>query len=142
MKSFLILIGLPVALIMTFFSGSLPYTLVYEEADLMQLSYAGKDPVSAEVVKCESQDTADLRTGDVLKTTFQATLTNHTDRFVVISAIGEVFNPSGRSGGMHSQLMVLNPNAEESASFYTNVPYMSAGHYRCEMRYAIGRFDY
>lgn len=142
MKSFLLLIGLPAALIMTFFSGSLPYTLIYGEADLLDLSYDARDPVSAEVVKCESQDTADLMVGDVLETTFRATLTNHTDRFVVVSAIGEIFTPSGRSGGMHSQLMVLNPNSVESTSFKTNIPYMSAGTYRCEMRYAIGRFDY
>ena len=142
MKTFLLFIGLPAAAILTFFSGSMPYTLIYEEADLMGLSFDAKQPVTADVVRCDSADTANLRVGDVLETTFRATLTNHTDRFVVISAIGEIFAPGGRSGGMHSQLMVLNPNSEESTSFKTNVPYLSAGRYKCEMRYAIGRFDY
>lgn len=141
MKAFLLFIGLPAAAVLTFFSGSLPYTLIYEEADLMGLSYDAKEPVTAEVVKCETGDTAKLRVGDVLETTFRATLTNHTDRYVVISAIGEIYAPRG-SGGMHSQLMVLNPNSEESTSFKSNIPYLSAGSYRCEMRYAIGRFDY
>ncbi len=142
MKTFLLFIGIPAAAIMTFFSGSMPYTLIYEEADLMGLSFDAKQPVTAEVVKCESADTAQLRVGDILETTFRATLTNHTDRYVVISAIGEIFTPQGRSGGMHSQLMVLNPHSEESTSFKTSIPYMSAGRYKCEMRYAIGRFDY
>ncbi len=142
MKGFLLFFGLPAAAVLIFFSGSLPYTLIYDEESLKDLEFSGKEPVSAEVVKCEIENAADLMVGDVLETSFRATLTNNTDRFVVISAIGEIFSPRGRSSGMHSQLMFLNPNSQEQTSFRTNTPYMSAGNYRCEMRYAIGRFTY
>ena len=60
----------------------------------------------------------------------------------VIAAIGEVIPPKGSSVGMHSQMMVLNPNAVEETEFRSFTPYMSDGRYLCEMRYAIGRFKY
>ena len=52
MKPFLLLVGLIFAAVMTFFSGLLPYTLVYDEESLMDLSIVGDKPVSAEVVTC------------------------------------------------------------------------------------------
>ena len=142
MTRFLLLFVLPVAAAIIFFSGSFPYTLIYDEESLMEVKFDGKEPVSAEVVQCEIQDTADLMVGEVLETTFRARLRNHTDRFVVISAIGEVFSPRIRSSGMHSQLFILNPNTVEETVFRTNTTYTSTGSYRCEMRYAIGRFKY
>ena len=142
MKGFLLYFCLPIAAIVIFASGSLPYTLIYDEDDLRTLKFEGKEPVSAEVVKCQMQNTDNLTIGEDLETTFQATLRNHTDRFVVIAAIGEVIPPKGSSVGMHSQMMVLNPNAVEETEFRSFTPYMSDGRYLCEMRYAIGRFKY
>ncbi len=142
MKTFIMFVVLPVAAIMIFMSGSLPYTSIYDEQSLKKLRYAGKEPVSAEVVESEVLNADDLSLGSVMETSFRATLTNHTNRFVVISAIGEIFSPNGRSSGMHSQLMILNPNATERTSFRSNTPYTDRGHYRCEMRSTIGRFDY
>lgn len=142
MKKFLIFFGLPIAAVIIFFSGSLPHTLIYDEESLLALEFEGDEPVSAEVAECEIKDAGNLSVGAVMETTFRATLTNHTDRYVVISAIGEVFDPEGRSNGMHSQMLVLSPNAEEETTFLSGTPYTSRGRYTCEMRYAIGRFEY
>jgi len=142
MKGFLLYFGLPVAAVAIFFSGSLPHTLIYDEEDLKGLAYEGKEPVSAEVVNCEIQNVDSLTLGAVMETTFRATLKNNTNRYVVISAIGDVFSPNGRSSGMHSQMFVLNLNAVEETTFRSNTPYTARGRYRCEMRYAIGRFKY
>ncbi len=142
MKRFLLFFGLPLAAVIIFMSGSFAYTLIYDEEALKDLKFEGKEPVSAEVVKCDVQNADSLSLGAVMETSFQAMLRNHTDRFVVISAIGEVFSPDGRSNGMHSQLFVLSPNAVEETNFRSNTPYTSRGRYRCEMRYAIGRFKY
>lgn len=142
MKGFLLFIGLPAAAIVIFFSGSFPYTLIYDEESLKDLRFDGKEPVSAQVVNCEVQSADRLSMGSVMETTFRATLRNHTDRFIVISAIGEVFTPEGRSNGMHSQLFILNPNAAEGTTFRSNTPYTGDGRYQCEMRYTVGRFEY
>ena len=142
MKKFLILIGLPVAAVSIFFSGSFPYTLIYDEESLRNLKFTGDEPVSAEVVNCDIKGAPNLSLGTVMDTTFRATLRNHTDRYVVISAIGEVFDPEGRSTAMHSQMLVLNPNSVEETTFKSGTPYTSRGRYNCEMRYAIGRFTY
>lgn len=142
MKRFILFFGLPVAAVMIFFSGSFPYTLVYDEEALKDLKFEGKEPVSAGIVKCEIQNADSLSLGAAMETSFRAALRNHTDRFVVISAIGEVFAPTGRSSGLHSQLFVLNPNAVEETNFRSNTHYTSRGRHRCEMRYAIGRFKY
>ena len=109
MKPFPLFVGLIFVTVMTFFSGLLPYTLVYDKESLMDLSIVGDKPVSAKVVTCKVQNTAGLFLSAPMKTTNRITLANHTDRFVVISAIGEVFDPKGRSTGIHSQLFVLNP---------------------------------
>lgn len=140
MKNFLVFFGLPVVAVILFFSGSLPYTLIYDEASLNEAGFTGDEPVSVDVVRCEIQNAGDLRLGDLLDTSFRASLTNHTDRFVVVSAIGEVFDPAGRSSAMHSQMMILSPNATEETSFRSRTPYSRQGSYRCEMRWAIGRF--
>ncbi len=142
MKPFLLFVGLPFAAVMTFFSGLFPYTLVYDEESLMDLSIVGDKPVSAEVVTCKVQDTAGLFLSDPIKTVFLLTIANHTDRFVTISAMGEVFDPKGRSAGIHSQLFVLNPNSVEETVFRSKTPFTGPGKYRCKLRYAIGRFDY
>lgn len=142
MKGFLLYFVLPVTAIGIFFSGSFSHTLIYDEEDLRGLKFEGKEPVSAEVVNCDMQNADSLTLGAAMETTFRATLKNNTNRYVVISAIGEVFNPNGRSSGMHSQMFVLNPNAVEETTFRTSTPYTARGRYRCEMRYAIGRFKY
>ena len=142
MKPFPLFVGLIFVAVMTFFSGLLPYTLVYDKESLMDLSIVGDKPLSAEVVKCKVQNTAGLFLSAPMKTTNRVTLTNHTDRFVVISAMGEVFDPKGRSAGIHSQLFVLNPNSVEETVFRSETPFTGPGKYRCKLRYAIGRFDY
>ena len=142
MKKFLIFFGLPIAAVSIFFSGSFPNTLIYDEESLRKLKFSGDEPISTEVVECEIKDPANLSVGMVMDTTFQVTLRNHTDRYVVISAIGEVFDPEGRSNGMHSQMFVLSPNGVEETTFRSGTPYTSRGRYKCEMRYAIGRFKY
>lgn len=138
----MILFGLPVTAIIVFFSGSLPHTLIYDEESLAKLKFSGDEPVSAEVVVCEIKNADKLSRGATMDTTFRATLKNHTNRYVVISAIGEVFDPGGRSVGMNSQILVLNPDAEEQTTFRSNTPFTIPGTYTCEMRYAIGRFKY
>lgn len=140
MQRFLVIFVLPIAAVLLFFSGSLPYTLIYDEATLREADFTGDEPVSAEVVTCEVENAQDLDLGDVLETSFRATLRNNTDRFVVVSAIGEVFDPDGRSRGMHSQMMILNPESVEATTFRSSLPFMKSGRYKCEMRYAIGRF--
>ncbi len=127
---------------MTFFSGWFPYTLVYDKESLMDLSFVGDKPVSAEVVKCKVQNTSGLFLSAPMKTVYRVTLANHTDRFVVISAMGEVFDPKGRSAGIHSRLFVLKPNSVEETVFWSETPFAGPGKYRCKLRYAIGRFDY
>ena len=108
----------------------------------MDLSIVGDKPVSAEVVTCKVQNTSGLFLSAPMQTTNRVTLANHTDRFVVISAMGEVFDPKGRSAGIHSQLFVLNPNSVEETVFRSETPFAGPGKYRCKLRYAIGRFDY
>ncbi len=142
MKRFVVFVVLPVAAVVVFFSGSFPYTLVRDQESLRDVGFTGDEPVSAEVVECNVGDPSALSLGDVMDTTFQVMLKNNTNRFIVISAIGEVFDPEGRSKSMHSQLFVLNPNSVERTTFRSSTPYTSRGRYKCEMRYAIGRFKY
>lgn len=123
-----------------FFSGSLPYTLVYDTESLEGIEHTGDEPIAADVVKCDIDDTRGLAVGDALNTTFRATLQNNTNRFVAVSAIGEVFDPKGRSMGMNSQLIVLGPNSTEGTHFRSNTPFTGNGSYTCEMRYTVGRF--
>ncbi len=139
---FLLFLGVAAAAVAVFFSGSMPYTLIYDEESLHDVKYGGDEPLAAEVVKCEVDDTRSLTVGDALNTTFKAKLLNNTDRFIAISAIGEVFDPMGRSMGMNSQLFVLNPNSSEETQFKSNTPFTTGGTYTCEMRYAVGRFEY
>jgi hypothetical protein len=139
---FLLFLGMAVAAVAVFFSGSMPYTLISDEESLRGVEYDGKEPIAAKVVKCEVDDTRNLTMGDALNTTFRVELQNNTNRFVTISAIGEVFDPMGRSMGMNSQLFVLNPNSTEETQFRSNTPFTVSGTYTCEMRYAIGRFEY
>lgn len=141
MKTFLLFVGLPVVVFMTFLSGSLPYTLVFQEAALMDLSFDGAGPVTAKVVRCDVQDTAGLFLSAPMKTTFRVMLANSTDRFVVISTMGEVFDPKGRSTGIHTHLFVLNPDSVEETVFRSKTPFTGPGKYQCKLRYAIGRFD-
>ena len=107
----------------------------------MDLNLDGADPLEAEIVKCEVQDTAGLFLSAPMKTTFRVMLANHTDRFVVISTMGEVIDPKGRSTGIHSKLFVLSPNSVEENVFRSKTPFTGPGKYRCTLRYAIGRFD-
>ena len=137
---FLLFLGIPAATIAVFFSGSLPYTLIYDEESLSDASSGTEEPIAAEIVNCEVDNSGSLKPGAALNTTFKAKLRNNTDRFVAISAIGEVFDPRGRSMGMNSQLFVLSPNSSEETRFRTNTPFTTNGTYTCEMRYAIGRF--
>lgn len=142
MRRFLILFGLPVTAVIVFFSGSLPHTLIYDEESLQDVKFTGDAPVTVELKGCEIEDTGRLARGATLDTTFNATFKNHTNRYIVISAIGEVFDPGARSMGMNSQLLVLNPDAVEKTTFRSLTPFTIAGTYTCEMRYAIGRFKY
>ncbi len=139
---FLLFLGMVIAAVAVFFSGSLPYTLINDEESLQGVEYDGEEPIAAEVVKCKVDDTRSLSIGDALNTTFRAELRNNTNRYVTISAIGEVFDPMGRSMGMNSQLFVLSPNSTEETQFKSNTPFTVSVTYTCEMRYAIGRFKY
>jgi hypothetical protein len=139
---FLLFLGVVIAAVAVFFSGSLPYTLINDEESLQGVEYDGKEPIAAEVVRCEVDDTRNLSIGDALDTTFRAELRNNTNRYITISAIGEVFDPRGRSMGMNSQLFLLSPNSTEETQFRSNTPFTVSGTYTCEMRYAIGRFKY
>lgn len=48
MSRFLIFFGPPVLAIIIFFSGSLPYTLIDDEATLREAGHPGDEPVSVE----------------------------------------------------------------------------------------------
>jgi hypothetical protein len=139
---FLLFLGLVGAAVAVFFSGSLPYTLIYDEDSLRDVTSGSEEPIEAEVVRCDVDDTNSLKPGAALNATFKTELRNNTDRYVAISAIGEVFDPRGRSMSMNSQLFVLSPNSSEETRFMSRTPFTTAGTYTCEMRYAIGRFDY
>ena len=141
MKIFLLFVVFPFVGIMTFFSGALPYTLIRDEASLVDLGSGDQKPLSAMVVRCELPDTAGLRLGSPMKTTFRMKFANRTNRFVAISALGEVFDPKGRSGSIHSKLFVLSPNAVEEKIFRSRSRFSVHGKYRCTLRYAIGGFD-
>lgn len=142
MKKFIFLFVLPVSVIYLFFSGALPYTLIYEEDSLNKVNFVGDKPVFANVTACKVQDTKDLYIGADMETTYRVRLINNTDRFVAISAIGEVFSPTGNSAGMHSKFFILNPNAEEEIEFTSLTTITRTGRYKCKVRYAIGRFEY
>ncbi len=139
---FLLFLGITIAAVAIFFSGSLPYTLIYDEESLHDVKYSSEKPIAAEIVKCEVDDTKSLTRGAALTATFKAKLRNNTDRFIAISAIGEVFDPRGHSMSMNSQLFVLNPNSSEETRFKSHTPFIINGTYTCEMRYTVGRFDY
>ena len=139
---FLLFLAAVGAAIAVFFSGSMPYTLIYDEESLRDVQSGSEEPIAAEVVKCEVDDATSLRPGAALNATFTAQIRNNTDRFIAISAIGEVFDPRGRSMSMNSQMFVLNPNSSEETRFRSNTPFTTDGIYTCEMRYTIGRFEY
>ena len=138
---FLLFLVMLIAAVAVFFSGSLPYTLIYDEESLRDVEYDSEEPIAVEIVKCEVNDSKGLTPGVALDTTFEAKLRNNTDRFIAIAAIGEVFDPTGRSMGMNSQMFVLNPNSTEETRFKSNTPFTVDGTYTCEMRYSVGRFD-
>ena len=136
---FLLYLGMAIAAVALFFSGSLPYTLVNDPESLQGVKYSGEEPIAAEVVECEIDDTRSLGRGATFATTFNARLRNNTDRFVAMSTIGEVFDPSGNTIGMNSQMLILNPNSAEETRFKLNAPFTTNGHYTCELRYTVGR---
>ena len=142
MKKFIFLFVLPASVLFLFLSGAAPYTLVYDAASLQRLDYEGKNPITADVVTCKVQDTKGLHMGSEMTTDFRVKLINHTDRFVLISAIGEVFAPTGQSAGMHSKMFMLNPNADENTEFRSKTTFVRGGRYKCQVRYVIGRFKY
>ncbi len=139
---FLLFLVVLIAAVAVFFSGSLPYTLIYDVESLRDVKSGSEEPIAAEVVKCEVDDANSLTPGAALNATFTAKLRNNTDRFIAISAIGEVFDPRGHSMSMNSQLFVLNPNSSEETRFKSHTPFIINGTYTCQMRYTVGRFDY
>ena len=141
MKKFIFLFVLPAAVIYVFFSGLLPYTLVYDAAKLQKLEYPGKGPITADVVTCKVQDTKNLHMGSELVTNYRVKLINHTDRFVLISAIGELFPPAGQSASTHSKMFILDPKADETTEFTSKTTFVRGGNYKCQLRYIIGRFQ-
>ena len=139
---FLLYLGIAIAAVVTFFSGSLPYTLVSDQESLQGVEFSGEEPIAAEIVECKIDDSKSLKPGATFETEFRARLRNNTNRFVAISTIGEVFDPRGSSMGMNSQLLVLNPNSAEETRFTMLKPFTTSGHYTCDMRYTVGRFEY
>ncbi|MBT8099684.1 MAG: hypothetical protein KJO82_08035 [Gammaproteobacteria bacterium] len=138
---FLLYLGIAIASVVLFFSGSLPYTLIYDQKSLQGLKYSSEEPITADVIECEIDDKKSYVRGATFETSFEAKLRNHTNRFVVVSSIGEVFDPSGNSMGMKSQVFVLNPNSSDGTRYMTKSPFTTNGRYSCEMRYTIGRFE-
>ena len=136
----LLFIVISIAAAAVFFSGSLPYTLVYDQTSLQGIEFEGDEPLTAEVVECKIDDKRSYARGATFETTFTARLRNNTSRFVAVSAIGEVFDPSGSPLRMNSRLLVLSPEASEETRFRLNSTFTTNGHYGCEMRYTVGRF--
>ena len=130
MKSLLLFVGVPIGAFLFFLSGSAPYTLIYDEETLSNASFTGDEPVTVDDFVCEVQDADSVMIGDVLSTTFSVTFKNNTDRFVVVSALGEVYAPKG-SAGIHSQMMILSPESTERTSFRSNTPHTGPGRYTC-----------
>ena len=137
---FLLYLGIAIAAVALFFSGSLPYTLVNDPESLQGVKHSGEGPIAAEVVECEIDDTRTLGRGATFETTFNARLRNNTDRFVAMSTIGEVFDPGGNPIAMNSQMFVVSPESAEETRFKLNAPFTTNGHYTCELRYTVGRF--
>lgn len=142
MKKFIFLVILPISLLFIFISGALPYTLIYSEASLRNAKFPGDEPITAKGMTCKIQDTKESRLGVQLETTFYGKLRNNTDRFIAISAIGEVFSAAGHSAGAHSKFFILNPNAEKEIRFRSLTLYSRTGRYKCRFRYAIGSLQY
>ena len=49
----LLYLGAAIAAVSLFFSGSVPYSLIYDRQSLQGVEYSGKEPLVAEVVRCE-----------------------------------------------------------------------------------------
>lgn len=139
---FMLYLGSAIAAVSLFFSGSLPYTLINDQESLHGVAYVGEEPIAAETVKCKIDDANSLMRGATFKTAFRVKLRNNTNRFVVISTIGEVFDPSGHSLDVNAQMFVLNPNSSEETRFQSNATFTTNGNYSCDMRYTVGRFKH
>lgn len=142
MKKFVFLVILPLSLLFVFISGYLPYTLIYNDSSLKNAGITAAEAVTAQARTCKVQDTKGSRLGIELETTFFGKLRNNTDRFVAISAIGEVFSAAGYSAGAKSKLLILFPNAEREIRFRSLTLYSRTGGYNCKLRYAVGSFQY
>lgn len=137
---FLLYLGIAIAAVVLFFSGSLPYTLIYDQQSLQDVKHSGEEPIAAEVVECDIDDSRSLGRGATFKTTFNARLRNNTDRFIAMSTNGQVFDSGGSPISSNSRMFVLNPNSFEEVAFTLNASFTTSGHHTCELRYTVGQF--
>ena len=137
---FLLIVGAAIAAVALFFSGSLPYTLVSDQESLQGVKHSGDVPIAEEILECQVDDKRSYVRGATFVTTFKARLRNNTNRFVTISTIGEVSDPSGSPLKMHSQILMLSPDAVEETQFTLNATFTTNGYYGCDIRYTVGRF--
>lgn len=137
---FLLYLGLAIAAVAIFFSGSLPYTLIYDQQSLQGVKYSGEEPLAAEVLGCKIDESRSMAPGATFETTFEARLRNNTDRYLAVSTIGEVNDPGGNPISMTSRMLVLSPDSAEEARFTLKAVFTTTGNYTCDMRYTVGRF--
>jgi len=132
-----VLIGL-VVIVIIFFSGKFPYTLIFDKNDVSKIGHEG-DAFTAEDLSCELTKTEGLRPGDPVIGDFSLTVTNHTDRYLVISSVGEITSPGSRyPDSANYKTLILSPLETERVSFTTKAVFTVSGKYLCESRTAAG----
>ena len=126
------LIGLLLAL-GVFMSGKLPYTLIYNADQLASVPGEG-DAITGSELSCDVQ----LSENEVMvEGTFTLDLTNNTDRFVIVSVVGELLPPKGY-GIPSYQKRLFNPEESQHIKFNSSIPFGPDGEYLCEVRYVVG----
>ncbi|MEL7187741.1 MAG: hypothetical protein AAFN50_15100 [Pseudomonadota bacterium] len=138
MKFFLYL-GVVVVAVSLFFSGSLPYTLIYDQESLQGVEHTGDEPITEEVIECDIDGSRSLGPGATFKTTFNVRLRNNTNRYVAMSLTGEVFDSGGSPISNDARMVVLSPNSAEELAYTLNSTFTVSGRYTCELRYTIAR---
>lgn len=138
MKKLFFLVILPISLLFVFISGYFPYTLIFNGSSLKNAKFTAAEAVTAQAMRCQVQDTKGSQRGIRLETTFSGNLRNNTDRFIAISAIGEVFSATGQLADAESEFFVLFPKAARQIQFTSTTVYSRTSGYKCKLRYAIG----
>jgi hypothetical protein len=128
------LIGL-IILVAVFFSGAVPYSLIYDIKDADKLGM--EKPLTDSDIQCEIDKTEGYQPGQTISGEFSINLTNHSNRFMLAHVEGEILPPKGY-GGIHYKKVFLSPGETQYVNFRSTTKYVGDGRYQCEVRYNIG----